>query len=602
MKDKKKDKICRRTSIGGQAVLEGVMMRGERSIATAVRTSSGEIQIESQRIKPLKERNVFFRLPFVRGVVNLCEQLFKGTGILLRSAEVYGDFAEPSKFENFIAKKFKVNPMSVLMGFSVVVGLLLAVGLFIFLPNFLTGLIFSVPSVSNTHPALQSLTEGAIMLAIFLIYILIVTALKDIRRVFMYHGAEHRTINCYERGLELTVENVQKMPTSHSRCGTTFLFFVLAVSILVFAFVNWMLSALGWLTGKQIIDVFIKLPVKLLFIPVVAGIAYEILKFTAKYDNIFMKILRSPGMLLQKLTTKKPTDDMAEVAIAAFKRVQVMDADPSYPVTKFDIKIPYDVARKRIRAITPSSDESDIDWIFCEVTNQKRSALSELKTVEQKQYETLESLAKKLAKGMPLAYALGYTDFYGNKISVNENVLIPRSETEMLCAKAKELFKGKNILDLCTGSGAVAVTLAKETGAKVVASDISEKALEVAKLNALNNSVKIDFIKSDMFENIDGEFDMIVSNPPYIKRADISSLDNNVKDFEPHIALDGGDDGLDFYRIIAKNVFDYLAKDGIILMEVGIGQADAVKNMFDGKVEVYKDLEGIDRIVAVWGK
>ena len=146
MKDKKKDKICRRTSIGGQAVLEGVMMRGERSVATAVRTSSGEIQIESQRIKPLKERNVFFRLPFVRGVVNLCEQLFKGTGILLRSAEVYGDFAEPSKFENFIAKKFKVNPMSVLMGFSVVVGLLLAVGLFIFLPNFLTGLIFSVPS------------------------------------------------------------------------------------------------------------------------------------------------------------------------------------------------------------------------------------------------------------------------------------------------------------------------------------------------------------------------------------------------------------------------------------------------------------------------
>ena len=535
-------------------------------------------------------------------MVNLCEQLFKGTGILLRSAEVYGDFAEPSKFENFIAKKFKVNPMSVLMGFSVVIGLLLAVGLFIFLPNFLTGLIFSIPSISDTHPALQSLTEGAIMLAIFIIYILIVTALKDIRRVFMYHGAEHRTINCYEKGLELTVENVQKQSTVHSRCGTTFLFFVLAVSILVFAFVNWMLSALGWLTGRQIVDAFIKLPVKLLFIPIVAGIAYEILKFAAKYDNIFMKILRSPGMLLQKLTTKKPTDDMAEVAIAAFKRVQVMDADPSYPVTKFDIKIPYDVARKRIKAITPSSDESDIDWIFCEVTNQKRSALSELKTVEQKQYETLESLAKKLAKGMPLAYALGYSDFYGNKISVNENVLIPRPETEILCAKAKELFKGGKILDLCTGSGAVAVTLAKETGAEVVASDISEKALEVAKLNALNNSVKIGFVKSDMFENIDGRFDLIVSNPPYIKRGDISSLDNNVKDFEPHIALDGGEDGLDFYRIIAKNVFDYLAKDGIILMEVGIGQADAVKDMFDGKVEVYKDLEGIDRIVAVWGK
>ena len=600
MKKEKKNKKTCTTSIGGQAVLEGVMMRGAASMATAVRDEEGTIRIESERLKPASKKNFILRLPIIRGIVNFFSSMVVGTKTLMRSADVYGE-SEPTKFENWLSKKLKIDLITLMIWVGVLLGLAFSVFLFVVCPQWLTSLIAKWTGISKSG-FLYNLIEGLIRVCIFVLYIVLTSLMKDIRRTYMYHGAEHKTITCYESGMELTVENVKKCRRVHNRCGTTFLFFVLAVSILVFAFVNWMLSALGWLTGKQIIDVFIKLPVKLLFIPVVAGIAYEILKFTAKYDNIFMKILRSPGMLLQKLTTKKPTDDMAEVAIAAFKRVQVMDADPSYPVTKFDIKIPYDVARKRIKAITPSSDESDIDWIFCEVTNQKRSALAELKTVEQKQYETLESLAKKLAKGMPLAYALGYTDFYGNKISVNENVLIPRSETEMLCAKAKELFKGKNILDLCTGSGAVAVTLAKETGAKVVASDISEKALEVAKLNALNNSVKIDFIKSDMFENIDGEFDMIVSNPPYIKRADISSLDNNVKDFEPHIALDGGDDGLDFYRIIAKNVFDYLAKDGIILMEVGIGQADAVKNMFDGKVEVYKDLEGIDRIVAVWGK
>ena len=608
----KKEKTYRRSSIGGQAVLEGVMMRGESSVATAVRTSSGEIEIETSRVKPIKERNVFFRLPFIRGIVNLCTQLFSGTAILLRSAEVYGDFAEPTKFENFVAKKFKINPMNLLMGFSVLLGLLLAIALFIVVPNFVTTAICDNIAVIKTHRLYSlwySLIEGGLLLVIFIIYILLVTAMKDIRRVFMYHGAEHRTINCYEHGLELTVENAQKMSTAHSRCGTTFTFFVLAISIFVFALVNYLLTLLGWQTDSKVLNALIKIPAKLVFIPVIAGLAYELLKFLARFDNWFAKTLRAPGMLLQKLTTKKPTDDMVEVAIAAFKKVQEMDADRTMPTQKFNIKVPYLVARNRLKGLCPKADESDIDWLICETLGIKRDALAELKLIESKPFEAMEKTAKKMSGGMPLSYALGYTDFYGYKIAVNENVLIPRPETEELVMEALSyLDKDKSALDLCTGSGAIATVLKLKSDANVTASDVSLAVLDVAKANALNNGADVKFIHSNMFEKIDGKFDVIVSNPPYIESAEMKKLDDSVKKFEPHLALDGGEDGLKFYRIIANDAFDHLNENGVLLMEIGFNQAENVKRIFEDaiaakglafSVTVKKDVFGNDRIVTV---
>lgn len=616
MKDKeKKKKTYRRSSIGGQAVLEGVMMRGESSVATAVRTSSGEIEIETSRFKPAKEKSVFFRLPFIRGIVNLCTQLFSGTAILLRSTEVYGDFAEPTKFENFVAKKFKINPMNLLMGFSVILGLLLAIALFIVLPNVITSAIcdnVSAISGHNLYSLWYSLIEGGLLLLVFIIYILLVTAMKDIRRVFMYHGAEHRTINCYEHGLELTVENAQKMSTAHSRCGTTFTFFVLAISIFVFALVNYLLNVLGWQTDNKLLNALIKIPCKLVFVPIIAAIAYELLKLLAKFDNWFVKILRAPGMLLQKLTTKKPTDDMVEVAIAAFNKVREMDADKTIPTQKFNIKVPYLVARNRLSGICPKAEQSDIDWLICEVLEIKRDALSELKLIDGKSFEAMEKIAKKMSGGMPLSYALGFQDFYGYKIAVNENVLIPRPETEELCAKALEYLtdnnSGKEVLDLCTGSGAIAIVIKKKSDASVTASDISENALDVAKANALNNGVEINFVRSDMFEKIDGKFDMIISNPPYIESGEIAKLDDSVKKFEPISALDGGADGLKFYRILAAEALSHLNENGVLLMEIGFNQGESVKNLFSGitdergkqpLVEVVKDMSQNDRIVIV---
>lgn len=597
----KPGKIVRRTYIGGQAVLEGVMMKGRTSMATAVRTESGEITVEAKRIKDASKRGVFFRLPFVRGVVNLVTQLFMGVGVLMRSAEVFGDYAEPTKFDKWVGEKFKVNPMHILTAVSLVLGLALAVGLFVFLPNFLTGLIFEIPG-TNDHPALLSLCEAAIMLVIFIGYILSITLMKDIRRVFMYHGAEHKVISCYEHGLDLTVENARKMRTEHSRCGTTFIFFVVAVSIIVFALVNWLLDALGWTSFSSVVNALIRLAIKLLFLPVVAGISYEILKFLARSDCLLFRVLRAPGMLMQKLTTKQPTDDMLEVSLTAFKKVLEMDADETVPESAFEFTVSVKTVRERLKEIAPSADESDIDWILVEVTGKQRSELALMRSVTKEQFEAARAIAEKMKDGAPLQYALGSTEFFGIRLGVNPAVLIPRPETEELAEKVIEEVRsrgGGRVLDLCTGSGAIAIAVAKNSPAEVTATDVSEAACTVARANAAGAGASVKVLAGDMFAPVAEEkFDVIVSNPPYIPHGDIAGLQDKVKKFEPLAALDGGEDGLDFYRTIAREGAERLTEGGVIFLEFGEGQADAVKELFAAfDTEVYLDMQGKERML-----
>lgn len=597
----KPGKIVRRTYIGGQAVLEGVMMKGRTSMATAVRTESGEITVEAKRIKDASKRGVFFRLPFVRGVVNLVTQLFMGVGVLMRSAEVFGDYAEPTKFDKWVGEKFKINPMHILTAVSLVLGLALAVGLFVFLPNFLTGLIFEIPG-TNDHPALLSLCEAAIMLVIFIGYILSITLMKDIRRVFMYHGAEHKVISCYEHGLDLTVENARKMRTEHSRCGTTFIFFVVAVSIIVFALVNWLLDVLGWTSFSSVVNALVRLAVKLLFLPVVAGISYEILKFLARSDCLLFRVLRAPGMLMQKLTTKQPTDDMLEVSLTAFKKVLEMDADETVPESAFEFTVSVKTVRERLKEIAPSADESDIDWILVEVTEKRRSELALMRSVTKEQFEAARAIAEKMKDGAPLQYALGSTEFFGIRLGVAPAVLIPRPETEELAEKVIEEVRsrgGGRVLDLCTGSGAIAIAVAKNSPAEVTATDVSEAACTVARANAAGAGASVKVLAGDMFVPVAEEkFDVIVSNPPYIPHGDIAGLQDKVKKFEPLAALDGGEDGLDFYRTIAREGAERLTEGGVIFLEFGEGQADAVKELFAAfDTEVYRDMQGKERML-----
>ena len=251
------------TSIGGQAVIEGVMMRGTRSMATAVRDEKGNIVVESKYIKPTKDKNFLFRTPFLRGIFNFVGTMFMGVGTLLRSGEVFDGETQPSKVEKWFAKTFKVDVFSVVMAFAVVVGVALSLLLFYFLPQLaVTGIaaLFKIDTDANIGVQIgMNLLEGAIRMLIFVAYIAATALMKDVRRTYMYHGAEHKTISCYEHGLELTVENARTMSTIHDRCGTTFMFLTMVISVLVFSLTGW--SDQLWL----------RLLLRLALIPIVAG-------------------------------------------------------------------------------------------------------------------------------------------------------------------------------------------------------------------------------------------------------------------------------------------------------------------------------------------
>lgn len=304
----------RKCDIGGQGVLEGVMMRAPSMCGLAVRKASGEIVYEKQPVTPISKKNKFFGLPIVRGVASLVDMLGFGVQTITKSAKLFDEQAEdykPSKLEHFIAKKSGKDVMDVAMGVAVLLSVALAVGMFFILPNVLTNLIkgwiYGPITLSGSQQFLMNLVDGGIRLLIFVGYVLAVTLVKDIRRVFQYHGAEHKTINCYEHEEELTVENIRKYRTLHPRCGTSYLLLVMVISILLF-------SLLGW-GGAW----YVRIGLRLLMLPVVAGVAYEFLKFAARGDNLFFRVIRWPGMMLQKLTTAQPDDSMIEVAIVAFR-------------------------------------------------------------------------------------------------------------------------------------------------------------------------------------------------------------------------------------------------------------------------------------------
>ena len=594
---KKKDKTkksCKKISVGGQAVLEGVMMRGSSSMATAVRHADGVIRLEAKRIKPQNKRNLFFRLPIIRGVVSFVSSMVGGTSVLLRSAEVYGE-GEPSKFEKWMAEKLKVNVMSLIGGLSLVLGLGLAVVLFMWLPQLLRTLLEYLFSTKFDLWA-KNFIEGGFKLLIFVSYILLSSCLSDIKRTFMYHGAEHKTISCYEKGLELTVENAKKCSRVHNRCGTTFMVFVLLISILVFALVE-------SLIGVSVEKVY-RVLLKLALLPIVAGLSYELLKGLAKTDCFIFFPLKLPGLLLQRITTREPDDAMLEVAIKAFNTVMEMDANPNLPEQDFVLP------KKRVEVLNNVKDvlkrngiteEAESEWIVSLVLNVKRDELKDDKLVSPLMIDKINDIVNERLTGKPLWYCIGDTEFYGYKIKVDGRVLIPRPETELLVYNAlKYINEDTSVLDLCTGSGAIAISIKKEKNARVVAVDKSIEAIELASENAKINGADIEFIESDMFDMLVGrKFDVIISNPPYIKSGDISSLQVEVKDFEPLMALDGGEMGLDFYKIIAGKVKQYLNNEGVLFLECGVGQAQEIAELLTGfsRVEIIKDYENIDRMI-----
>lgn len=299
--------------VGGSALMEGVMMRSESAVAMAVRISDGSIQVIK---KPLKNnaRSKIAKIPFLRGAFNLVSTMVDSVYYLTKSAE-FVDLEEgvdpnqePSKFDKFLEKVFGDKLMDIMMVLSVVISLAFSIGLFMLLPKVVVEL-FGL----GNQVLVKNLIEGAIRIGLFVGYIMLATRMKEIRRVFSYHGAEHKCIHCLEHGEELTVENVRKYTTLHPRCGTAFMFLIMVISILLFSLLDLGLNAIG-ITGPVW-----KVLIRLLFMPLLAGITYEVTRLTTRFHNPIVRAIAAPGLAMQRLTTFEPDDQMIEVGIASLK-------------------------------------------------------------------------------------------------------------------------------------------------------------------------------------------------------------------------------------------------------------------------------------------
>ena len=581
------------------------MMMGKTCMATAVRDPDGQIQVEAKRLNVSKGVRRVSKIPFVRGVVNMFVSLVRGTSAHMRSAAVYGEEEEAGRVEKWLAEKCRINLMSIISTVSVMLGVVLAVALFFVLPNLaVSGLEEAFPSLTGS--VWEYVIRGVLKLVIFFVYLALILVLKDIRRLYMYHGAEHKTITCYEKGLPLTAENVMKCSRLHARCGTSFLFIVIAINIVVISVVSWALGIGSIKSG--VLRFLANIGTEIVLLPLIAGISYEVLRFVAKFDNKFFLIFKAPGFLIQKVfTTREPDEAMAEVAIAAFNKVLAMDADPDMPETEFVTGgiLSQKLAETKKKFAENGIDESDAEWIYSIVLDVKRSELKDERVVSPAESKQIAAIAAERLTGRPLWYIIGDVDFCGCKIKVDERVLIPRPETEQLADIAiKTAEEGDKVLDMCTGSGCLAIAIAKGCEKKrvsVTAADVSDAALMLAGESAELNGVSVNFVRSDLFGNIRGRFNLIVCNPPYIRSEEIHTLAREVKDFEPRVALDGGEDGLDFYRRLAKDVHRYVARGGMLILEVGEDQAAEVLRLFEKRdyAMVIKDLEGKDRFLKI---
>ena len=589
----------KRKDVGGQAVIEGVMMRGSKGMAIAVRKDDGDIEVKVEKIVPITKRYTFLNIPFIRGFFILIDSLKIGMNSLNYSAsfieEDKDDVSESGidklldKFENFLRKKYGEKAEDIIMTITMGISFLLAIALFIGVP---TG-IATVFKQLGISAVMLNLIEAFIRIGILILYIWGIAKLDDMYRVFQYHGAEHKTIFCYEAEEELTVENVKKFSRFHPRCGTNFLFLIMFVSVFIFSFTGW---------G----GFFQRILLRILLIPIVSGITYEIIKWLGKSDGTLAKIISYPGLKLQDLTTREPDAKQIEVAIASLKAAEGIE-DKKKTIgellnegTKILSSANIDTARLDSQLLLGNVLEKDKLYLITNST----------KEVSNSNKEKYFKLIKKRENKMPIRYILGECDFMGLDFYVEEGVLIPRSDTEVLVEEVLKLIpvdKELEICDLCSGSGAIGISLAHyRPNIKVDEIDLYPIPEKVTKKNIIRNNLddRVKFIKSDLLQEVIKEnkkYSLIVSNPPYIKEEEIDSLMKDVKDYEPKTALSGGDDGLVFYREIIKQSKSVLLDNGMLCFEIGYDQGESVPNLLKENgfedIKVVKDLAGLDRVV-----
>lgn len=306
-----------KTAVGGQALIEGIMMQGPNGMATAIRKPDGDILTEFHEYQRLRDKSKLFNIPLIRGMIAFVESMINGYKMLMYSAEVSGmeeiEAAEMSKFEKWLNEKLGDKLMGIIMAIASVLGMALAFCIFFVLPVFLFNRVNKL--TGNALTAWQGTIEGVLKIIIFVVYMLLVSRMKEIQRVFQYHGAEHKSICCYESGMELTVENVRRCTRFHPRCGTSFMFVMLILSIVVVTLFSKCIPM--ELRKNILLWTLIKLPL----VPLIMGIGYEFIRYAGNHENVLVKMLSAPGLWMQRITTKEPADDVIECGIAAIKAV-----------------------------------------------------------------------------------------------------------------------------------------------------------------------------------------------------------------------------------------------------------------------------------------
>jgi len=576
--------------VGGQAVIEGVMMRGSKSLATAVRTPKGNIEINYKDNRPITKKHPILNIPFLRGFFVLIESMKIGMESLNYSASFLDDEdEEPTKFELWLEKKLGKRANDVIIGFTMIISFIFSIGLFVALP---TGIASIFKNMGASNLALN-LIEAFIRISILIGYMYVISKMKDIYRLFQYHGAEHKTIFCYESMEELTVENVRKQPRLHPRCGTNFMFLIMFVSIVIF-------SCTGW---GGIVE---RLLLRIILIPVVTGISYELIKWLGKSDGKLASIIAYPGLKLQLLTTKEPDDSQIEVAIASLKAAEGIE-DLNKTIEEL-----INTGTKTLKDNGIDTARLDTELLLGNVIEKERLYLITHKeeTIGKDQCDEFFELIEKRRKKMPVKYILNKCEFMGIDLHVEEGVLIPRDDTELL---VDEVLKNiseddeKQICDLCCGSGAIGISLAcLRKNIKVDLLDYYPIPEKVTLINIEKHNLqgRVSFSKSDLLDvsiKASKKYDIIVSNPPYIEEEEIEKLMDDVQKYEPHTALSGGIDGLDFYRKIVNQSIEVLNENGILAFEIGYNQGKAVKSLMEENnfkdVRVIKDFASLDRIV-----
>lgn len=573
--------------VGGQAIIDGIVMVGKKCTAIVRRKSSGRMSIETRSECISNSKNGIEKIILFRGI-NYFFKLIKEMVFNLNFYEVKNENeSEDLSFLNKVLR-FLVRSKNVVF----LIGIIFVTLILFIIPE---GIINILPN--SYTPRTISLIKFVIRLGIIFTYMLFVSNSKDFSGILKYHGAEHKVINCYEQKNELTVDNVRKSSRFHKKCGSNFVVFVIICYFIIFLFV-------------PRFSIGINVLIELLILPIVLGVVFEIIEYVGRSNSVFSSAIFSISKIIQGFVTKEPSDDEIEVAIAALKTSEGLKI-------KNTIKEVFLIGRGILRDAKIESYALDSRLIleYCLGVTPTQVFTSEAE-VSKEDEEKYLSLIDERKNGKPIAYMVGKKEFYGNDFIVKEGVLIPRADTEVLVEKVLDILKYSkgpiSLCDLCSGSGAVGISIQKNNAlVNCTYVDNYEIPLKVNEENVYMYDLKDRsyIVKSNLLEFFikNGlELDGIVSNPPYIRTDEIGTLMKDVKNFEPHEALDGGEDGLNYYRIISEQAAHVLIDGGFLAFEIPHNKAFDVMYIMTNNnfvnIDIYKDINEKDRVIIGYYK